>query len=656
MGRLVMLAGLAGAGGLGWAWYSGYRPAMLRAESPDAALPLVEIDQGDVVEYIVENGALESASNTVVKCEVEALLGMVGGSSSSTTGAAKSTSGSASGTSGTTAASGTSGSGTSGGTAAAATTTASSKAKSKASGSSSKSSGASTAGKSGSSSSGGSSSGGSGGGASSSGGSGGDSSGAATTASAKPTIRSFSYMVTPHTPLRGASKSTTTTAAKGVQSSSSGGGGGGGGGRGGRGGRGGGGGGMMDEEKPGSTRIVSILPDGSKVRKGEVVCELDSSTFQDELKAQLIRYAQAKAWVDQARSIHDVTEITLREYRDGIFPQDLQLLRQYIKTCEITKDQAARNLAWSREVTKKGMRASSQLRADELSDQQAGIALEEAQGMLERLERYTGPKNLKQLEAKLKAIDADKSTQEAALELEKQRLARLQKCIDNCVLRAPMDGQIVYKPVVNSWGRVEAQIEQGVTVREDQPIFELPDPRNMRVKVRINETKIGLIKTGQSALIRLDAFPDRTIRGVVETVTAISTPVNGPFSDVRIYFANVKIDADFDDLRPGLTAEVFFKSDVHPNVTRIPLTAVRKIGDRHFAAVHQQGSPGRDRPWEWQRIELGASDPDYVEVVSGLKQGDRVVANPKDLPAPVPSPVGPDSGAASAVAVITPGP
>ena len=74
-------------------------------------------------------------------------------------------------------------------------------------------------------------------------------------------------------------------------------------------------------------------------------------------------------------------------------------------------------------MAKKGFRTSSQLKADELSDQQASIALEEAEGMLERLEKFTGPKILKSLEAKIKAIEADKKNQEASFELEKQRLA-----------------------------------------------------------------------------------------------------------------------------------------------------------------------------------------------------------------------------------------
>ena len=117
--------------------------------------------------------------------------------------------------------------------------------------------------------------------------------------------------------------------------------------------------------------------------------------------------------------------------------------------------------------------------------------------MLNRLEKYTGPKIIKSLEAKVKAIEADKKTQEAAFQLERQRRDRLQRNIDHCSLRAPDDGLLVYINQANRWGMVEQAIDQGLTVREGQPIFQLPDPKHMRVKTRINETKLAQIKTGQ---------------------------------------------------------------------------------------------------------------------------------------------------------------
>ena len=625
LGYLTMLAALLAVGGVVWAWQAGYRPPFLAAQRSDMSLDLVEVDQGDVIEYVVENGTLESATNTVVRCEVEALMGMVGGTGGASGAAGTSRSGttgssgsgqSGSGTSGTQGGSNASdGSGSGGGSQGTATT----KAKSKA-GTSKMSSGSA----------------------------GGSSSDSSSSGSGKPSIRSFSYTVTPHTPLRGSSsKSTTTTVAKSSQDQTTGGGGGGGGGSGGgggmrggrggfgRGGRGGGGGGGMDDEKPGSTRIVSILPEGTHVTKGQVVCELDSSAFEDELQAQLVRWLKAKSWVDQAKSIFEVSEISLREYRDGIYPQDLQLIRQYIQTCKIEKERSERNANWSRDIFKKGFRTAAQLKADELNDQEKSIALEEAEGMLERLAKFTGPKNIKSLEAKIKAVESDKKNQEASFQLETQRRDRLQRNIDRCTLRAPDDGIVVYMNETSNWGRVVVQIDQGVTVREGQPIFQLPDPKSMRVKVRINETKMGQLRSGQRAMIKVDAFPDRLMQGTVAEITAISAPVNGPFSDVRIYFAMVNIDQGNYDLRPGLTAEVFLKCDSRINVTRVPIQAVRSIDGKHYVALHQTSSQAaQNSSWEWKRVELGLSDPNFVEVVSGIKRGERVVANSLALPAP----------------------
>ena len=379
----------------------------------------------------------------------------------------------------------------------------------------------------------------------------------------------------------------------------------------------------MDDEKPGSTRIVSILPEGTHVTKGQVVCELDASAFEDELQAQLVRWLKAKSWVDQAKSILEVSEISLREYRDGIYPQDLQLIRQYIQTCKIEKERSERNANWSRDMFKKGFRTAAQLKADELNDQEKSIALEEAEGMLERLVKFTGPKNIKSLEAKIKAVESDKKNQEASFQLETQRRDRLQRNIDRCTLRAPDDGIVVYMNETNDWGRVDVQIDEGVAVREGQRIFQLPDPRSMRVKARINETKMGQLRSGQRAMIKVDAFPDRLMQGTVAEITAISTPVNGPFSDVRIYFAMVNIDQGNDDLRPGLSAEVFLRCDSRTNVTRVPIQAVRSIDGKHYVALHQpapraeQNRPGSGSAsswvsvtptsWKWSQASSGAN-------------------------------------------------
>jgi len=478
--------------------------------------------------------------------------------------------------------------------------------------------------------------GGAGGGGGAPGGPGGGGGAAGATGAAKPTkpiIRSFTYQVPPYVSQKPKPANAPQQAKN--QPMDMGGGGGGG-------GRRGGGGGGGPQEKPGSTRIIMILPEGTRVTAGTVVCELDSAAFRDELQAQQIRCAQAKAIVEQAAAILEVNEITLKEYRDGIHPQDVQLIRQYIATCRVEAGRAQKNLEWSQDTARKGYRSPSQVTADRLAYDQARIALSEAQGMAVRLDKFTASRLLKNLEAKIEAIRADKLSQQASYQLEDERLRRLQTMIERCTLRAPRDGIVVYANQSNPWGQVQTQIQEGVTVREGQMLVNLPDPQHMRVRAKVNESKVSQIYQGQKAEIRIDAFPTRPLMGTVSEVTPIPAPSNGPMSDVRVYFAMVEIDAGgFDELRPGLSAEVSFLVAAPRKVTRVPLQAVRYVGNTPYVAV----STGRPQPdggpakpsWQWRSLALGQSDPAYAEVVSGLKPGDRVVARPHLLPAPRPT-------------------
>src|SRR4051794_27057245 len=73
----LLLPVLAFAAGL-WAWGSGFRPSAIWANTAQP-IALVEVDQGDLTLVVTENGSLESAKNTTARCQVEALIGLVGG-------------------------------------------------------------------------------------------------------------------------------------------------------------------------------------------------------------------------------------------------------------------------------------------------------------------------------------------------------------------------------------------------------------------------------------------------------------------------------------------------------------------------------------------------------------------------------------------------
>ena len=391
---------------------------------------------------------------------------------------------------------------------------------------------------------------------------------------------------------------------------------------------------------PQPPKIISILDEGTRVKAGDVVCELDSSAFKDELYTQQARCLQTKSWVEQAKSILSLNEISLREYREGIYPRDLELVRQRILTCKTEQERARRNLEWSRDLAAKEFRTQAQVKADELWVEEAEIKLRDAENMLWRLKKYTGRRIVKSRLAKIESIRADMYSLESTYQLEGERLKRIVAMIANCKMKAPRDGIVVHANRTNPWGTVEMQIREGLTVYPLQPIYRIFDPKHMQVKARINESLVSRVKTGQAAEIRLDAYPDRPLTGKVSEITPIPAPANGPISEVRAYYATVRIEAgSFDELRTGLSGEVKFLVGTHRKVPRIPLESVRWVEGQTFVALpgEAEGAP----EFRWKPIALGMCDTEFAEVGSGLKPGDEIAADPELLPAPEISHAGP---------------
>jgi len=217
------------------------------------------------------------------------------------------------------------------------------------------------------------------------------------------------------------------------------------------------------------------------------------------------------------------------------------------------------------------------------------------------------------------------------------RQKKIEEMIENCKLFAPRDGIVVYANESNMWGRSEAQIAEGATVREGQAVFKVPNPNKMLVKAQINESKISYIRKGQKALILVDAFPENPLAGTVEEITAIPAPPKGFSTDIRAYVATVSIDSGgFDALRPGMTAEVSFDVKTMDDSIRIPVESVMFVREKPFVAIPNGES------FEWRSIEIGLMNESYVELKSGLGLNDKIVASPGKLSIPLPE-VAPDA-------------
>ena len=380
-------------------------------------------------------------------------------------------------------------------------------------------------------------------------------------------------------------------------------------------------------EVEGTTTILTILPEGSRVKKGDLVCELDSATLRDNLTNQEITTKRAIADLEQAKKTLEVAEISVNEYLEGTYLQEIDQINGDIRLAESELVRAKDRLAWSTSMEKKNYVAKSQVFADTLSELRASISKTQAERKMSVLKEYTYKKQLTSLQADVEKAKSDCLAKQATYDLEKTKLEKLGRQIDKCKLYAPNDGLIVYATDGNNFRmNNQAQIEEGATVRERQKIFSLPDITRMQVNAKVHESMIDRVEVNQHVNVKVDAFPNEKLTGLVKTVNPLPDQGNWLASDVKLYTTIVTIEQSFPSLRPGMTAECVILIDTLEDVIVVPVTAVLPLNGKDYVyLINPNGPPER------KEVKLGQTNDILIEIKEGVKEGDRVALNPTAL-------------------------
>ncbi len=236
-------------------------------------------------------------------------------------------------------------------------------------------------------------------------------------------------------------------------------------------------------QRSSGTPILTVIAEGTLVKKGEHLCQLDSSAFEDELAAQRITVGNNEALVISSEAAVKQAEISRQEYLDGTYLterkailSEIALAQQALRTAELSLSSAERLAA-------KGTLKSLQIEAEQFAVANARNALDAGQGRLKVLDELTKAKMLVQFDSTIETARAKLNSDRSMLEEEKSKLVEIQAQIDACNVRAPADGQVVYANKFSSrGGGAEFVVEQGSMLREQQTIFLLPDPIRCRSK------------------------------------------------------------------------------------------------------------------------------------------------------------------------------
>lgn len=380
------------------------------------------------------------------------------------------------------------------------------------------------------------------------------------------------------------------------------------------------------------TQIIWVIPEGTPVKKDELLVKLDSSALERERDQQQIACNTSESVMINAKNNYETALVAKTEYLEGAYKQEEQLAKseeffaeQNLRTAELLYRSAERLAA-------KGVISPFQLEGDKFAIDKATAELAKAKTRLHVLQEYTKPKMLKQFDADIASASAKWKAEESSYELEKKKLKDIVDQIEKCQIKAPADGQVVYANVASNrgGGSGEFVVEAGSNARDGQVLIRLPDPGQMQVKAKINESRVTLVRAGMPVLVRLDAFGDKVSKGEVTKVNQYAEPGSWFSSQVKEYATFVKIYDPPTGIRPGLTAEVRIFVEQLPDELQVPVQGIFEHGSDTFCVV-RTSSEGQPLKYEPRKISVGSSNDKFVTVKDGLDDKDTVLLDARKL-------------------------
>ncbi|MEP3480370.1 MAG: HlyD family efflux transporter periplasmic adaptor subunit [Fuerstiella sp.] len=408
------------------------------------------------------------------------------------------------------------------------------------------------------------------------------------------------------------------------------------------------------------TEILSLVPEGTWVQEGDVVCVLDASQIEEYARSRestLIRY---RGLLDNA--LHDekmlatASERTLaaaefkftkaeensRVYSEANFPESVRQLEddlQLQNTRLLTLQDDARHVErlWLMGVT-----TSTEMSRTSLSLMNAEQEQAKLQSQLDLLTGFSHPRASLMLDhGRTNAARNVLRTQlKNSLSATKARLSRLawerrvriyekyhKRALDSieaCVLRAPRSGQVIYG---NSWwerSRGITRVEEGKIVRRDQTVFEIPEPRKMKVSVPVDEALVYRVSPGMELAIVPKGYPDVIVAGQIRSVARYPRARSRYTPGIKDYWVDVELmptEDQFKYLSPKADVSVGFVLENRSDKLVIPRDSVTGVSGHNFVFVLDDGELVS------RKVQLGQANQEQVCIEGGLVEGDKLVTS-----------------------------
>lgn len=324
-------------------------------------------------------------------------------------------------------------------------------------------------------------------------------------------------------------------------------------------------------------KIAELVPEGTVVKAGDKVAELDRSTLATRMQEVGLAVQKSLALYEQAELDSTLT---------------LSKAREDIRTMELGLEE--KRLAMEQSVYE----APTVRRQAEIEHEKAQRALAQA-----RLDLVT---RTEQARAKMREVGAD-------LGREQNRMAAVQEVMGQFTILAPAPGMVIYKKEWN--GKKRATGSQ--VSAWDPVVATLPDLTQMESITYVNEIDVRRLAVGQPVRLTLDADPSRSLTGTVTKVANVGE--ERPNTDAKVFEVRITVTGSDTTLRPGMTTGNGIETLSLSDVLSIPIEALDNADGIPYVYKRTGGRVVR------QEVAPGPMNDDAVVIEQGLVAGEEVL-------------------------------
>jgi RND family efflux transporter MFP subunit len=327
-------------------------------------------------------------------------------------------------------------------------------------------------------------------------------------------------------------------------------------------------------------KIASLVPEGTIVKEGDVVAEIDRSTAAAKLSDVQLALTKAEAVYEQA--MLDST-LTLSKAREDIHTGELDL------------------------EGKKLAKEQSKFEAPSVR-RQADIDFEKADRGLAQLKMDYKTKT-EQAKAKMREVGSD-------FDRQKNKVKIIQEVMAAFTIKAPAPGMVIY---IKEWNGKKRTVGSGIGPW-DPGVATLPDLSVMESVTFVNEIDVRKLSVGQPVAVSLDADASKKLKGTVTSVANVGE--QRPNADAKVFEVKVAIEHPDTTLRPGMTTANAIETLTIKDVLYVPLEAVTT--DSGATYVYKKSGAGVVK----QEVELGALNDNEAVIKRGVDANDRLLLSP----------------------------